>query len=170
MCNPLRHIHSLSYFLNFFLCNKCIPVKRHLISRGPKEPAKSKKVRKTIRKKLLNRSANRAGKKLWTGLLERQEKDLTDKGKTRAAAAETSRRSGRVYLNKRNEIEEKRQRRPQEEADEPTSTKEKKSRRRLKDPMKKKKKNNNPFKQTQSVLRRRPSFSSLIEQESRWLC
>ena len=118
MCNPLRHIHSLSYFLNFFLCNKCIPVKRHLISRGPKEPAKSKKVRKTIRKKLLNRSANRAGKKLWTGLLERQEKDLTDKGKTRAAAAETSRRSGRAYLNKRKEIEEKVERSDEEEEEE----------------------------------------------------
>ena len=139
--SPKTHMISNLIF-EFFLCNKCIPVKRHFISCGPKELTKTEKIRKRIRKDLLSRLATRAGKKAWTGLLERQEKDLTDKGKTQS-----------------------RQQRLSRTADRPPSAEEKNSRRRLENPKKKKKEHQQPFQTKPVGTTPAPLFSPPIAQE-----
>ena len=112
-----------------------------------KRTYQDRKSRKTIRKDLFSRLANRAGKKVRTRLLERLEKDITDKEKTQL-----------------------RQQRLSGTADRPPSTEEKKSRRRLKNPKKKKKEHQQPFQTKPVGTTPAPLFSPPIEQESLWLC
>ena len=63
-----------------------------------KKLTKTGKLRKDIRKDLLNRAANRAGKKTWTGIKKRQDKTFNRERKDTTIKARTHHRSGQINL------------------------------------------------------------------------
>ena len=92
------YVKDCIYHVLFFLCPIKVFVKSLDKVTRNKKLTKTGKLRKDIRKDLLNRAANRAGKKTWTGIKKRQDKTFNRERKDTTIKARTLHRSGQINL------------------------------------------------------------------------